>query len=148
MNKAGTHFATKPVMDGMKFDSKREMQFYANFIKGKHRFEYHKKYPLFDKFAVGGMNMFGASYTPDFVIYDADGNVAHILDIKTGFSSSAINSGIRLRFELFARRYGKPVEIIVPATKTFRMKILGLTTPFEVRKFSNFDYTVFDLIGG
>lgn len=53
----------------------------------------------------------------------------------------------RIKFKMFAARYGIPVEVIVPRKHDFRLRILGLTTKFEERVFNNFDYSVWNLIG-
>ena len=87
------------------------------------------------------------TYVPDFLIYDEEGDWTHVIDIKTGFNFKAIDSGTRDKFRLFAKRYNFPVEIVVPSTKTFRMKILGLVGGFDDIRMSSLDYQVRDLIG-
>ena len=57
-NKPGTHFGQKVVIDGYKFDSKREGAFYQNFVKGKVPwFDYHPKFTIDDQFPVGGLSL-------------------------------------------------------------------------------------------
>lgn len=52
------HFGKKVEVDGYKFDSEKEANFYLRFVKtcGK-RFEVHKSFELISKFSVGGYNM-------------------------------------------------------------------------------------------
>lgn len=143
------HFAQKIVIDQIRFDSKREATFYQNFVKGKVSFfDYHPKFVIDEQFRIGGRMMKSKTYVPDFLIYDEEGNWAHVIDIKTGFSFKAIDSGTRDKFRLFAKFYHFPVEIIVPSTKTFRVKILGLVGGFDDIHMSNLSYSVRDLIGG
>lgn len=147
-NKPGTHFRQKVTIDEIEFDSKREATFYQNFVKGKvARFTYHPKFTIDEQFPIGGRVMKAKTYVPDFLIYDEEGDWAHVIDIKTGFNFKAIDSGTRDKFRLFAKFYHFPVEIVVPSTKTFRMKILGLVGGFDDIRMSSLNYQVRDLIG-
>ena len=148
-NKPGTHFSQKVTIDEIEFDSKREAIFYQNFVKGKvARFTYHPKFTIDEQFQLGGRKVKAKTYVPDFLIYDKEGNWAHVIDIKTGFSFKAIDSGTRDKFRMFEKFYNFPVEIVVPSTKTFRVKILGLVGGFDDIHMSNLSYSVRDLIGG
>ncbi|MCP9313828.1 DUF1064 domain-containing protein [Liquorilactobacillus satsumensis] len=148
-NKPGTHFGKKVQIDGFKFDSKREAQFYLTFVREcPYRFDVQRSFTLQDNFTVGGLKMRRTDYRADFVIYNEDNTLRHVIDIKNGFSPFAVDQKSRLKFKFFAARYNLPVEVIVPRKHDFRLQILGLTTKFEEKHFSNFDYTVFDLIGG
>lgn len=148
-NKPGTHFRQKVTIDGIEFDSKREAAFYQNFFRGKvARFTYHPKFVIDEQFQLGGRKVKAKTYVPDFLIYNKEGDWAHVIDIKTGFSFKAIDSGTRDKFRMFEKFYNFPVEIVVPSTKTFRVKILGLVGGFDDIKMSSLDYSVRDLIGG
>lgn len=123
------HFGKKVECDGIKFDSEKERDFYLRFIKdcGKN-YHVHPSYPLFEKFPVGGYSMRGISYAPDFVVFDSD-EIAHVYDVKTSLSQQAIDSAAKLRFKLFALRYGIPVEVVVPRKHDFKAKFYGFTNP-------------------
>lgn len=147
-NKPGTHFGQKVVIDGYKFDSKREAQFYTTFVRNcPYRFDTQHKFTLQDSCAIGGLKLRKIDYIADFVIYDEDNSISHVIDIKNGYSPYAVDAKSRIKFKLFAARYGMPVEVIVPRKHDFRLRILGLTTKFEEQVFNNFDYSVRDLIG-
>lgn len=72
--------------------------------------------------------MRGISYAPDFVVFDSD-EIAHVYDVKTSLSQRAIDSAAKLRFKLFAKRYGIPVEVVVPRKHDFKAKFYGFTNP-------------------
>lgn len=119
------HFGKKVIIDGIEFPSLKEGRFYQQFIKncGKN-YHVHPSYPLIEKFEVGGYPMRGVTYAPDFVIFDGD-EIAHVYDVKTSLSSKAIDNAAKLRFKLFAKRYGVPVEVVVPRKSDFKMKFFG-----------------------
>lgn len=123
------HFGKTVIIDGIKFPSEKEANFYLHFIKncGKN-YHVHPSYSLIDKFQVGGNSMRGISYAPDFVIFEGD-EIAHVYDVKTSLSQLAIDSAAKLRFKLFALRYGIPVEVVVPRKHDFKTKFYGFSDP-------------------
>ncbi|WP_276859004.1 DUF1064 domain-containing protein [Limosilactobacillus ingluviei] len=127
------HFANKVEFDGFKFDSEKEKHFYDRFIKpsGK-RVDVHPSYPVQDIFRLGGYKVRGINYAPDFVVYDERGEIAHVYDVKTSVDSAGVDSAALLRFKLFERRYGKPVEVVVPRANDFKMTMFGFTTPHHI----------------
>lgn len=117
------HFGKKVKLDGYTFDSQKEAQFYQRFIKDcGHRYKVHPSYPLLDKCLVGGYDMKAHGYRPDFVVYDGD-EVAHVYDVKTSLDNRAVDASAKLRFAIFARRYGVPVEVVVPRKNDFKTKL-------------------------
>lgn len=157
------HFGRKVELDGIKFDSKKEAQFYLQFVKSSGKqFTCHENFEVLSKFEVGGYTQRGMFYRPDFIIYGPDGR-EHVYDVKTSLSSQGIDKGALLRFKLFAKRYGLPVEVVVPAKNKFRMKLFGFTTqlqPAHPRKkrngqieidhyhiFNSIDYDIRQIIG-
>lgn len=122
------HFGKKIVVDGYKFDSEKEANFYLRFVKpcGK-RFEIHKSFKLITKFPVGGYNQRGITYAPDFVVYGADGFIEHVYDVKSGINQEAVDTAAKIRFKLFALKTGIPVEVVVPRKHDFKMKLYGFT---------------------
>ena len=85
--------------------------------------------------AIGVANEVGSlevGKAADFVIYDEQGNLKHVLDIKNSFKAPyGIDTAASNRFKLFAKKYQIPVEVIVPRTHDFRMKVVGTTKKFE-----------------
>lgn len=160
----GKHYNKRVIIDGIRFPSRKEGNFYLRFIKtsGK-RFEVHPSFKLVEKFSVGGRNQHGIGYAPDFVVYDADGTIEHVYDVKSGINQRAVDTAAKLRFKLFALKTGIPVEVVVPRKHDFKMKLFGFTTSFQTehvrvnRKgekvkeyydiYKNTDYDVQELIG-
>lgn len=123
------HFGKKVKLDGYKFPSEKEAQFYQQFIKpsGLH-YDVHRQFELVGKFPLGGYNQKGVTYTPDFVVYDSDGKIIHVYDVKTSLSNFGIDGAAKLRFKWFQYRYRKPVEIVVPRAHDFKMTLYGFGT--------------------
>lgn len=147
-NKAGTHFGTKvKCSDGYTFDSKKEHEFYHRYIKNcGYKFDVHPKITFLPKFAVGGSNMKGMGYTPDFIIYEM-GKMKHVYDVKTSVDPRGTETAAKNRFKRFAFENNMPVEVVVPRAHDFKMTILGLTKSFEPQIFTNVDYDIHDYIG-
>lgn len=154
----------KVIYKGEKYDSEKELQFFQQYIEhsGK-KYDVHRRYQLFNKPPVGGRNMRSRFYTPDFVVFDEQGNLAHVYDVKTSISKYAVTEGARWRFYVFAVKYGIPVEVVAPRAHDFKMKIFDLTTQVQSKHsrtgrngkktneyydvFSSIDYDVHDIIG-
>lgn len=143
------HFGKKVDYNGYKFDSLKEKDFYQRFCEeydkpdSEFKVLVHPSYPTIEKFEIGpGLTIRGAKYTPDFVVEDLQGNLLHVYDVKNGFSSYAIDSACKLRFKLFTKRYGVPVECVVPRANDFKAKIFGTTKKTEehILKDINYDW--------
>lgn len=145
---AGTWFGEKVELDGYTFDSKKEAIWYARFVKPSgYEFKVHPKFELIPKIeVVHGLNLRSITYKPDFVIYNEDGSIKHVYDLKNSFTTYAIDIAASLRFKLFGWRYKLPVEVVVPRAKSFRVKVMGTTKKFEPIEKTNFDYTVDELV--
>lgn len=52
-------------------------------------------------------------YKSDFVVYDKVGSIKHVYDVKNGYTEYAIDQKSKIKFSLFARKYGIPVEVVV-----------------------------------
>lgn len=144
-----SHFYGKKVkLDGYTFDSRKECQFYLQYIKPSGLpYDVHPHYRVIDKFPVGGYNMRGMTYTPDFVVRRPDKSIAHVYDVKAGFTQYSVSTAARLRFKLFALRYGIPVECVIVRAHDFRVKILGTTTKLDEYVERSVDYDLSDIIG-
>lgn len=71
--------------------------------------------------------MRGITYAPDFVVFDAEGAIAHVYDVKTGIGQRAVDTAAKIRFKLFSLKTGIPVEVVVPRKNDFKMKLFGFT---------------------
>ena len=83
----------KTKVDGIIFDSQKEANFYTRFVKDSgYKYEVHKPYILLNKFVVkDNINIRGLKYTPDFIIYDKQGKILHVYDIKNSFTVYGID---------------------------------------------------------
>lgn len=107
--------------DGFKFDSKKEFDFYNRFGKGCGLpFEVHPRFIVEPKQEIQGGNISSIAYTPDFIIFDPSGNWLHVYDVKNSLGPYGIDQSNKLRFRLFAMRYGHPVEAVVVRTMGIR----------------------------
>lgn len=126
--------AKKYVEDGIRFDSKIEMDFYHRFIRGKgYRFEHHKRFYLTERYTMGGVKCHACTYAPDFVIKDKDGHILHVFDVKGSLSNYDMDKDAKKTFRWFQSRYRIPVEIVVPRTHDFKMKILDIPRGLQSR---------------
>lgn len=123
------HFGKKVHYKDWDFDSEKERDFFIRFIEdsGK-RFDVHKSFELISKFSVGEYKQRSITYAPDFVIFDADGHIEHVYDVKSGINQRAVDVAAKLRFKLFSLKTGLPVEVVVPRKHDFKMKLYGFTT--------------------
>ncbi|WP_429971299.1 DUF1064 domain-containing protein [Fructilactobacillus sp. Tb1] len=116
--KSNKYHAKRQIIDGIKFDSKAEALYYQRHIKLlKKRFTCHKSFEIIPKFKVGKKNKRHRVYSPDFVIYDDDGNMTKVIDVKP----TKITTDASLRMTLFESIYHIPVTIAKYnyRTKTF-----------------------------
>lgn len=132
---------------GFKFDSVKEQNFYQRFLEkydnpnSEFIIKVHPSYPILDSWDLEpGLRMRGAGYKPDFTVEDKQNNLLHVIDVKNGFTSYAISDAVKLRFKLFARQYGIPVEAVVPRTRDFKVKIFGTTKKTVEHVFKDIDY--------
>lgn len=124
LNKRGT----KVYLDNCKFDSQKEARFYANFVKKcGYDYDVHPRFDLFKVQKLDHMTVGQIVYTPDFVIYDKDGQMLHVYDVKNSFGEYGIDAAAALRFKIFAHRYKIPVEAVVMRTNDFKVIAQGCT---------------------
>lgn len=132
-NKAGTYFGRKVELDGYVFDSQKEADFYQRFIKNSgYQFEVHPRFILEE-----ATMMTAITYAPDFVIYDRNGHILHVYDVKSSLDGRyGVNTTAKLRFNLFQRKFKKAVEAVVPRKNDFKMRIYGLRKNVNTRQIS------------
>lgn len=130
---AQSHFAKKVELDGYRFDSQKEATFYQRYVKPSgYKFECQKNFVLMDKYeGLGVVNLKRTAYKADFVIYNEDRSIKHVYDVKNGFSDYAIDKKAKLKFNMFARLYGLPVEVVVIRAHDFKATITGATKKLE-----------------
>ena len=143
LNKRGNRIS----LDGYTFDSEKEAQFYQRFVKGCGLpFEVHPRFILENKKAIAGGNISAIAYSPDFIIKnkDKDESWLHVIDVKNSFGIYGIDQSNKLRFRLFAMKYGHPVEAVVLRKNDFKVITQGVTKPLNEKKpfiTKNFNYT-------
>lgn len=142
------NYGKKSEYGGYVFDSSKELDFYERFcakydndLDDRFVVLIHPSYNIIDKFEIEpGFAIRGAKYTPDVVITDYQGNLLHVYDVKNDFSNYAVDAAAKLRFKLFEKRYGVPVECVVVRKNDFKVKIFGTTKKAKIHVFKDFDY--------
>lgn len=131
LNKRGI----KVSFDGYKFDSQKEYLFYSKFVKGSgYKFDVHPAYELVATTPIEQAKIGSARYTPDFVIYDDGGKIKHVYDVKNSLTVYGIDASAKLRFRLFAARYGIPVEAVVVRANDFKTIAQCVTKPLNEKQ--------------
>lgn len=106
------YFSKKVVIDGIKFDSKKEGQFYQKLKllekAGKIKdLELQKEYELQPSFKINNKTRRKATYRADFTYVTTEDNKIHVVDVK-GFRTEVY----RLKKKMFEYRYGIELEEI------------------------------------
>lgn len=142
LNKRGN----KVHIDGYVFDSEKEAQFYQRFVKNSgFPFEVHPRFKLTEltELPGGGGKISQIAYSPDFIIKNYDGSWMHVIDVKNSHGMYGIDQSNKLRFRLFAIRYGHPVEAVVIRKNDFKVITQGVTKPLNDKQpfvTSDFNY--------
>lgn len=141
------NYGKKNEYNGYKLDSIKEMNLYQRFLEKYDRpdsefvVKVHPSFPIIDSFELEpGLKIRGASYTPDFVVEDRQGNLLHVIDVKNSFTAYGISDAAKLRFKLFTKRFGIPVEAVIPRKNDFKVKIFGTTKKTREHVFKDIDY--------
>lgn len=109
------YHAKKTVVDGIKFDSKIEANYYRQlklWLRAGQiiKFDRQVEYVLQDGYRLEGRRKQRAiKYKADFVVYYKDGKF-DVIDIKG--SRQTITPAFRLKKKLFEKKYGKPLVVI------------------------------------
>lgn len=130
------------------FDSQKEFLFFQRFLEkydndpnSEFIVKIHPGYDIIDSWELEpGLKIRGAKYTPDFTVEDKQNNLLHVFDVKNGFSAYEVDSACKLRFKLFTKRYGIPVEAVVVRKADFRVKIFGTTKKTKEYNFKDINY--------
>lgn len=144
---AASHFGKKVVLDGFKFDSLKEATFYQRYIKPSgYQFTTQERFTLLETFPLELVKLRQTVYKSDFVVYDKNGSIKHVYDVKNGYTEYAIDQKSKIKFSLFARKYGIPVEVVVMRKNYFNVAILGTTKKVKPVPMINIDYDWQDII--
>ena len=109
---------------GHKFDSKAELQFYFLLLGEHANFRCHPRYEIIPhtdySHAGNDFHVNKHNYTPDFVLFNSNGKIQSVIDIKGMNNGSAYS---HLRMDLFSLRYQVPVTIVRKKHGRFYKKI-------------------------
>ena len=132
---------------GYKFDSLKEMAFYQRSLEkydndpdSEFIVKIHPNYEIIEKFKISGLTIRGANFKPDFVIEDKQGNLLHVFDVKNSFTAYGVDASCKLRFKLFTKKYGVPVEAVVVRKNDFKVKVYGTAKKTNEHIFKNIEY--------
>lgn len=121
--------------DGYTFDSQKEFDFYMGFIKfSGAKFEIHPKFILEPKHQLTDYNTHMIGYTPDVIVYDSKGDKVHVYDVKNSFGMYGIDASVKLRWTLFAGKFGIPVEAVVIRKHDFKTIAFGTTKTRDIKQ--------------
>ena len=112
MTKRSKYFSKKVVIDGIKFDSKKEGQFYQELKllekEGKIKdLELQKEYELQPSFKINNKTRRKTIYRADFSYITTEDDKIHVIDVK-GFRTEVY----RLKKKMFEYKYGIELEEI------------------------------------
>lgn len=101
------YLAKKVTINGNKFDSKAEANYYTLLKKQHADFKLHERFELLPTLHIFGKTYSKRVYTPDFTIYE-HGKLVEAIDVK-GYKITADAS---LRMRAFIEKYRVPVYIV------------------------------------
>lgn len=112
MKKRSKYFSKKVVIDGIKFDSKKEGQYYLTLKNAEKAgairdLELQKEYILQDKFKINNKTRREIKYRADFTYVSTEDDKLHVVDVK-GYKTDEY----RLKKKLFEYKYGIEIEEI------------------------------------
>ena len=106
-NSTSKYHSKKVIYNGIRFDSKKEMNFYIKLkmlekAKKIRNLQLQKKYELQPSFKINGKTVRSINYIADFVYEDTK---VHIIDVK-GFRTDVY----KLKKKMFEYKYGIEIE--------------------------------------
>lgn len=109
--RANKYNAKKAVVDGIKFDSKAEADYYKHLKELRERgdvshFELQPQYELQPKFTKRGLNFRAINYKADFHVWLPDGT-DHVVDVK-GFETA----DFKIKKKLFEYTHPQELKLI------------------------------------
>lgn len=114
--KRSKYYSKKVVIDGIKFDSKKEGEYYQKLkILEKQGIikdlELQKEYILQDKFKINGKTRRKITYRADFSYVSTEDDKLHVVDIKSSFTRK--NEVYRIKKKLFEYKYEIELEEVI-----------------------------------
>lgn len=95
--------AKKTIVDGIKFDSKRESEVYKKLKEQNIKFERQVEYILQDGYVSSdGRKIRPIKYIADFVLMDDNNVITNVIDVK---SPATITPEFKLKKKLFDKKY-------------------------------------------
>ena len=110
------YFSKKVIIDGIKFDSKKESEYYQKLKilekKGIIKdLELQKEYILQDKFKINNKTRRKITYRADFSYITTEDDKLHVVDVKSPYTAK--NELYRIKKKLFEYKYGIELEEII-----------------------------------
>lgn len=141
------NYGKKTEYNGNNYDSLKELAFYQRFLEKYDKpdsefiVKIHPGYDIIGSWELEpGLKIRGARYKPDFVITDKQGHLLHVYDVKNSFTTYGISDAAKLRFKLFTKKYGMPVEAVVVLKNSFKVRVFGTTKKTKEHVFKNVEY--------
>lgn len=142
------NYGRKTEYHDYKFDSQKEFLFYQRFLEkydddpnSKFVIKIHPSYLILGGFEIEpGFKFRGMKYTPDATIESRQGDLLHVFDVKNSFTAYGVSDAARLRFKLFTKQYGVPVEAVVVLKNSFKVKIFGTSKKTTEHIFNDINY--------
>lgn len=116
MKKRSKFFSKKVIVEGIKFDSKKEANTYLKLKelekKGKIKdLELQKEYVLQEKFKLNNKTRRAITYKSDFTYKTTEDDKLHVVDVKSPYTAK--DKVYRIKKKMFEYRYGIELEEII-----------------------------------
>ncbi len=110
------YFSRKVILDGHKFDSKKESEYYlylkSELEKGNiYDLELQKEYILQESFKIGNKTRRKITYKADFTYKTSKDDKLHAIDVKSSFTRK--NEVYRIKKKLFEYKYKIEIEEVL-----------------------------------
>lgn len=110
----GRFVVYKPVVDDIVFDSAMEAEYYIYLKSQKYTFDRQVVFELQPAYKLSGKKIAKIEYIADFVIYDENHTILHVIDVKGRETPE-----FRIKKKLFEFRYQIPLECIAKYHNTW-----------------------------
>ena len=109
-------FSKKVTIDGIKFDSKKEGEFYQELKalerKGKIKnLELQKEFVLQESFKINGKTRRKITYRADFSYVTTEDGILHVVDVKSPYTAK--DKLYRMKKKMFEYKYNMELEEII-----------------------------------
>lgn len=110
-------------VDGYKFDSTAELRYYYQLKTLKLNFKVHEKFEILEAFTCNKKHYAHRTYTPDFSVYDDNGVLKEVIDVKGGKATLTTDSSLRMAMFMFRHKVPVLIATYDSKTKTFTEKL-------------------------